>query len=822
MRRISAPVVSSWLSVLLLVLGSAACSASAAEALPTATIRVHADQPGAAIAPHLYGLFFEDINFAADGGLYAELVQNRSFEYFPCIGWNPRSEQYHPLTAWEPVQRGGGQGGLRVERGVPLNRNNTNYLSLRIEEAGEGVGVMNTGFDGIPLDASATYRVSFYSRWDGRTRGPVTVALETSQGEQLASHEFTVRGDQWQKYEAELTPTEKADNARLVLTTTQRGTLYLDMVSLFPKDTFKGRENGMRADLAQALADLQPKFLRFPGGCIAHGHSLQNAYRWKDTVGDVAERRPNWNRWGYHQTYGLGYFEYFQLCEDIGATALPVVPVGVSCGFNSPYQCVPVDELQPWIDDALDLIEFANGPSDSKWGSVRAEMGHPEPFDMKFICLGNEEHDTPELHERFPHFVKAVREAYPEIKIIGTSGLGPSIPLYPLMRQQEVYSSDEHYYESPQWYVENQTRFDEFPRGGPLVFVGEYASRGIAQVNAVSEAAYLTGIERNGDLVDMACYAPLFARIGHTQWNAANMIYFDQRRLMKTPNYYVQQMFSCNKGDVALKYEIEQPKSKPEPLQAASVGIGTWGTSASVKDATVNGQPLANDQWQVQDGDFAVADGAYRQSDQRAMPALAHSAAKIDAQEIDYRFKFQKHGGAEGVLVVFDYQGEDDYMWWNIGGWGNTMHGIERHSGGATSTLTQRRGRIESDRWYEARIVRTPGRVQCYLDGELILDHEKAQTGLSVAAARSDEPGELILKLVNPSDRALQANIEIAGVDAVADEASVTLLAADAGAANTIDEPSRVEPKVDRTPAGKQFQRTVPAWSVQVLRINAK
>jgi alpha-L-arabinofuranosidase len=327
------------------------------------------------------------------------------------------------------------------------------------------------------------------------------------------------------------------------------------VISLFPEKTFKGRKNGLRPDLAQALADLHPKFLRFPGGCIVHGYGLAQAYRWKDSVGDVAKRRANHTTWGYHQTLGLGYFEYFQLCEDIGAAPLPVVPVGVSCGFNF-YECADMDELDDWIQDAIDLIEFANGSADSKWGGLRARMGHPEPFGLKYICLGNEEHDTPQVRERFPLFVTALKKAHPEIKIIGTSGLGANTPLYDFMKELGVHSSDEHYYSDPEWFIKNQNRFDTVDRNGPKRFVGEYASNGNTLFNAIAEAAFLTGVERNGDIVEMTAYAPLLAHVDHIDWPKANMMYFDKHGLAKTPNYYVQQMFSCNKGDRYLSNRV--------------------------------------------------------------------------------------------------------------------------------------------------------------------------------------------------------------------------------------------------------------------------
>ena len=343
--------------LLIALLNTTGCAVAAVD------IRIDCDSPTVPISDDLYGIFFEDINFAADGGLYAELVQNRSFEYYHVPGGNPLSERYHPLYAWEKVQRGRARCSLGVDKVIPLNRNNLNYLVININDGGQGAGVMNTGFGGIPIDAGEKYDVSFYARREGNRgrRGEanaanpdITVALELPDGTICGSATFNRLSREWKKFEGVITSDKTADNARLVLTTPVSGRLYLDMVSLFPQKTFKGRKNGMRADLAQALADLEPKFFRFPGGCLVHGQGLANAYRWKDTVGDVSERRGNWNRWGYHQTNGLGYYEYFQLCEDIGASPLPVLPVGVSCGFTPPYEVCSMEDLDVWIDDALD------------------------------------------------------------------------------------------------------------------------------------------------------------------------------------------------------------------------------------------------------------------------------------------------------------------------------------------------------------------------------------------------------------------------------------------------------------------------------------
>jgi alpha-L-arabinofuranosidase len=789
-----------------------------------AAIHVMVDQPTVRLSPRLYGLFLEDINFAADGGLYAELVQNRSFEYYSVEGWNPLSEGYEALTAWEKVERGDGRCRLSVERSIPLHRNNPHYLVIHIETPGRAVGVRNTGYDGIRVDRGERYDLSFYARRSGRQEGgAITVALEGKDGSNYGSTVIERIARDWQRYEGVIQADRTDDEAQLVLTTNGGDVLHLDMISLFPQKTFKGRKNGLRADLAQALADLKPAFFRFPGGCIAHGHSLQNAYRWKDTVGDVARRRPNWNRWGYHQTYGLGYYEYFLLSEDIGATPLPVLPVGVSCGFNQPYQCVPLDELQPWIDDCIDLIEFANGPSDSEWGKLRADMGHPEPFGLEYICLGNEEHDTPECRERFALFVEAIRKACPDIKIIGTSGLGPSIPLYPFMEELEVYSSDEHYYESPEWYLRHQNRFDDFDRSGPKVFVGEYASRGNTLFNAVAEAAYLTGIERNGDIVDMTCYAPLFAHVDHTQWTAANLIWFDRRTVVKTPNYYVQQLFSHHKGDVYLQNEVvETQEAHQTPTLRGAVGVGTWSTSMEVERALVNGAAQNFQDWKVQRGDFHLDNGRYAQRDTRLQPSMSVSPRIHQAYTVTYTVRARKTGGQEGFLLVFGYEDEDNYYWWNVGGWNNSQHAIERVSDGQKSVLIQGRGRIRPDTWYDLKVTLSPGRIRCYLNEALIHDYRDVGFGISVSSSLDRAKNEVILKLINPSDQEVEAAIHLTGAPSVASPARVVTLTGQGSDRNSLTHPEQVLPVSREITVDRRFKHTLPAISVQVIRVQVE
>ena len=780
------------------------------------------DKPAAELSPVLYGLFFEDINYAADGGLYAELVQNRSFEYHPIPGQPNTQKTMHALAAWEKIARDGGAVELNVVSDQPLNKNNTKYLQMTIRQPGE-VGVRNTGFDGVALKAGERYYFSVYARRTQDFEKPLRVALVSPNGEQIATASIPRVDSEWGQHELTLTASKSESSARLEITTSGGGDVMLDMVSLFPQNTFKGRKNGVRADLAQSLADLKPGFLRFPGGCLVHGEGLANAYRWKDTVGDVANRKPNWNLWGYHQTYGLGYYEYFQLCEDIGAAPLPVLPVGVACGFRRPFDTAPMDELHEWVGDALDLIEFANGSTSTKWGKLRAEMGHPEPFGLEYLCLGNEEHDTAEVRDRFPHFVDAIRERHPEIKIVGTSGLGPEIPLCDLMVQNHVYSTDEHYYMPPNWYLENAARFDSFRRNEPKVFVGEYASEGNTQFNAVAEAAYLTGVERNADIVDMTCYAPLFAKYDFTQWPRADLIWFDNQELVKTPNYYVQQLFSTNKGNVYLENNVSMTGDTLSQREfAGRVGVGAWRTAIEVQSAKLNGKRLDFSDWEVLRGDFARTDQGYAQRDAQVEGAISLAPTRAEGDKIVFEVRARKTGGNEGFLLVFGHQGDDNHFWWNVGGWGNTEHAIQRTVGSNShERVASARGSIESNRWYDLRIELTPGRIRCFLDDQLIHDFQDKLAEVYASPTFDKSTGEVMVKLVNPRETSVNAVIRLQGDANPTGEARVTTLAAPRGAVNTIAD-EQVRPEHSTLPAEKTLRIELPPTSVQVVRVKVR
>lgn len=512
---------------------------------------------GKKISPDLFGLFFEDINYAADGGLYAELVQNRSFEYSP----NDRRD-WNPFSYWEYITPGYSYGSITVETNSRVHPNNPHYIVLTAEHVGDaGVGVKNSGFDGIVVKSGESYTMSVFVRQLSADPISLTISLQTPKGKVLAERNLSTSSKDWKRYSTTLKPAENSDSASLVILATTKGKLALDVVSLFPEKTFKNRPNGLRADLAQLLADMKPGFIRFPGGCLVHGDGLGNMYRWKNTIGPIEQRIEQKNIWGYHQSLGLGYFEYFQFCEDIGAKPLPVLPAAVSCQNSggtwriggTGQKALPAEEMQDYIQEVLDLIEWANGPVTSTWGAKRAAAGHPAPFNLQYVGIGNEDKITPEFEERFKIIYTAVKAKHPEITVIGTAGPFPDGEDFEkgwrLANSLNVPIVDEHYYKEPAWFLSNLDRYDQYDRKHGEVYLGEYASWGNKLKNAIAEAAYMTGLERNGDIVRMASYAPLLAKRNHTQWKP-DMIFFDNNNVCLTPSYHVQKMFSVNQGDL--------------------------------------------------------------------------------------------------------------------------------------------------------------------------------------------------------------------------------------------------------------------------------
>ena len=527
-------------------------------------------RPTAKIQPTMYGIFFEDINFGADGGLYAELVKNRSFE-FP-----------QPFVGWIPF------GNVMVQDAEPCFDRNPHYVRIVNDGHLLRAGLDNEGYRGIGLKQGEEYRFTAYTRTPDARPMKLSIELVNSRGENLLKREIEISGNSWQKQTVVLQSPFTDAHSRLRVVLLTEGTVDMDHISLFPVKTWKNRENGLRADLAQALYDLNPGVFRFPGGCIIEGNSLATRYQWKNSVGPVENRPLNENRWNYtfkhkafpdyFQSLGLGYYEYFLLSEDLGAEPLPVLSCGLSCQYES-NEVVPLDELDLYVQDALDLIEFANGPATSTWGKLRAEMGHPEPFHLKMIGIGNEQWDKV-YTERLEVFTKAIRAHYPDIKIVGSSGPNADGDkfdyLWSEMKRIGVDLVDEHYYMAPDWFFANAARYDSYDRRGPKVFAGEYASHdhptGKANnfLAALSEAAFMTGLERNADVVHLATYAPLFAHVDAWQWNP-DLIWFDNLRMVRTPNYYVQQMYGMNAGTDVLRLQMDgKPVAGQDSLYATA------------------------------------------------------------------------------------------------------------------------------------------------------------------------------------------------------------------------------------------------------------
>ena len=517
------------------------------------TFDVNTKKVGAAVQPTMYGIFFEDINYAADGGLYGELVKNRSFEFSDA------------LMGWKAF------GKFEVKNDGPFERC-PHYVVLNYSGHNDtATGLQNEGYFGIGIEKDEEYRFTVWAKTvSGDANVEVSLVDESTMEEhqEFATAELKVSGNEWKKYELILKSPKTVQKANLRLLLKGKNGVALEHVSLFPKHTFKDRENGMRRDLAQALYDLHPGVFRFPGGCIVEGSSLDQRYQWKNSIGPVENRPLNGNRWlstfnyrlfpDYYQSYGLGFYEYFLLSEDIGAEPLPVLNVGMACQFqnpNDPSAHVAVKDLQPYIQDCLDLIEFANGDVNTTWGKKRAEMGHPAPFNLKFLAVGNEQWDDL-YYERLRPFVKAIKAKYPNIKLIGTSGPDSEGEMFEkgwkAMKELKADLVDEHFYRDEHWFLSHGLRYEGYDRKGPKVFAGEYACHGKGKKwnhfeTSLYEAAFMTDLERNADVVDMATYAPLFAHVDGWQWRP-DMIWYDNTRMFKSVSYYVQQMYACNKG----------------------------------------------------------------------------------------------------------------------------------------------------------------------------------------------------------------------------------------------------------------------------------
>jgi alpha-L-arabinofuranosidase len=781
-----------------------ACCALAQAVFAQATITVDADKPGHAVSPLLWGIFFEDINLSADGGIYPELVRNRSFE-------DAARPEY-----WRFLNATNGNGKMAIDTSVPLKPLNRHSLRVKVDGA---FTLENEGYWGMNIVRGEGYAFRAALRVADGFQGPVVVRLVNSSGAELAKGEISGPSGDWKYHSLDLVASDSDPKARLQISAAGKGTLFLDMVSLMPKKTWKG--HGLRVDLAESVEALHPSFMHFPGGNWVEGDDRAHMYHWKNTIGDIDARTPLWNTWGYNTTQGLGFYEYLLLCEDLGAEPVFCINAGMSL-----HDSVPMEQMDPWIQDALDAIEYANGPTNTVWGSLRAKAGHPAPFRLRYLEIGNE-NGGPDYRRRWPLLANAIREKYPQLQLIVNTDLHGR----PYPRNPKPDIVDEHYYESPESFMWRASQYDSYERTGPKIFIGEYAvtentSRGNLRA-AVGEAAFMTGLERNSDIVIMASYAPLFVHLNHRFWNPG-LINFDGSSWYGLPGYYVQQMFSENRGDVILPISVDSPPADAG-VRSGAIGVGTWKTQAEFKDIKVtapDGQVLFtsdfrtnSDGWKLLGGDWQVAGGVLRQnSGNENVRAVTGNKSWTD---YSLTLKARKLGGTEGFLVLFHINDDWTKNWWNIGGWGNIANGIEQ----GDNIVTRTPGSIETDRWYAIRVDLITNHIRCYLDGRLVhdLDYQPLKS-LFASATHDSKTGDIILKVVNGNNSPMSTDIHLRGAKNFYGLAKAIVLASKSPLdENSLEEPAKVSPKTDTFSfQGDDLHRTFPANSVTVLRLAGK
>jgi alpha-L-arabinofuranosidase len=821
-------------AVQLMAMTALVCAQSLSTAAPI-DITISTDRPGAGISPSMWGIFFEDINFGADGGLYAELVKNRGFE-FP-----------NPLMGWSKAGDAPSGAELKVIEDEPFAAGNPHYL--RLISPGAGVfGVSNEGFRGMGIRQGEEYDFSARVRVRSGTPG-IGIELAGPQGAVLAHSVVSNVPVQWQKVVAVLRANATEPKAHLNLLLQGKGTVDVDMVSLFPRHTWKLRPGGLRADMVQKLADLKPGFMRFPGGCIVEGSELARRYQWKNTIGPVEDRKLLINRWNdefkhrpaadYFQSFGLGFFEFFQLCEDIGAEPLPILNCGMACQFNS-GELVSVNEMAPYIQDALDLIEFANGAPDHGWGARRAAMGHAAPFHLKMIGVGNEQWGQ-QYVQRYAVFARELKRRYPRLQLIAAAGPSPGDErfeyLWPQLRRLHADIVDEHCYANPIWFFSNSPRYDNYDRKGPKVFMGEYAAQSVAVVSqdnrnnlecALAEAAYMTGLERNAAVVRMASYAPLFAHANAWQWTP-DLIWADSLRVFGTPSYFVQQTFMRNRGDSVLPVSLNAPVVMLPP--AGKIGLGTSDTTAEFRDLKVisGGRVLfapdfagTSSAWSG-GSSWTAREGQYRQDESKGR--LVSLAGEEEWSDYTLTLKARRLSGSDTLMIIIRAHSPQEYSAWNLGGWQNAFHGIISHLGGQDQLIARAPGALETGRWYDVKVQLKGTRIDCYLDGRLVqraIVPVRRTPDFFASAVRENQTGDTILKAVNPTSRAVSARINLAGCKETSLLVSPTILTGSSSAdENSFEAPEKIalvsESKQIMPP---QFSFGFKPYSLTVLRIS--
>lgn len=783
---------------------SFALALASLSAADVSTVRVDTDTVLQPIPTTLWGVFYEDISFSADGGLYPELVRNRSFEDAD----KPRF--WKLLNA--PVDAT-----FSIQSGKPrLNAFNRQHLRIDLQK---GMTLENEGYWGMAVTAGETYHLSLALRALD-LEAPLTARLVSANGEELARGSIVGSSAVWAHKTLELVPTRTDPRARLQLSIQGRGSLFLDMVSLLPARTWKN--HGLRTDLAEAVAGLKPGFLRFPGGCWVEGNDVAHMNRWKDSIGDLSTRKPLENLWGYYSTRGLGFHEYLQFAEDLGAEPLFCINVGMSH-----QETVPLDRMGQWVQDALDAIEYANGPVDSVWGARRAAAGHPAPFNLRYIEVGNENYGEA-YAERWQLFHKAIKSRHPQIQLIASSQwAGKDKPLLPV---PDII--DDHFYESAERFMQRASHYDKYDRKAPKVFLGEYAANkngtGLGNLRAaIGEAALMTGLERNSDAVVMASYAPLFANVNHRSW-VPDAINFDGAGWYGTPSYYVQKLFRENRGDHLLSATVTSPDQSPLP-PTGRVGLSSWNSQVEFKDIKVSApdgttlfSPVLSEGNMEPftlvgtDRPWTVEGGVLKTTSVSKRSRVAFG----DRSWVDYdlSLKARKIAGDEGFAVLVKLLEDSFDNQWNIGNWGNSTMALEFDG----QSFSRRDFKVETGRWYDLRISVRGFEVKCYLDGVLTCEGriEYPTVRQVYASAVREASGDVIVKVVNGSKGPADVDVQLGGSRTYRQAVAGTVLSsAQADDENTLEQPRKVFPRTETYQGdGRGLRRTYPAQSLTILR----
>lgn len=830
------------LPALALLLG--ACSGPASEA----EINIDVSQRGADIPSSMYGIFFEEINHAGDGGLYAELIQNRGFEdstipegyrvegdkiYPPALCNHLTHAKVHPdlsfrwttdeIPAWSLEQLAGEGASMRLTKEYPLNTATPTALEVTLPAQGR-VALANTGYWGMNIEKDKGYFLRFYTSNGNRFDGKATIKLVAADGTELCSRPLALDLDKpWCQYTGELIATGSDHHARFVIELEGKGTLLLDYISLFPAETFRNRENGLRRDIAETLEAMRPAFVRWPGGCVVEGITLSNRIKWKETIGDPVTRPGVYDTWGYRTTMGFGYHEFLQFCEDIDAEGMFVCNVGLGCQGRVGDACREED-LDFFINDALDAIDYALGDGTSEWSRKRVENGHPAPFPLKYVEIGNENWG-PVYEKRYDKFYKAIKAKYPQLKLISTLGLGGQ------HRHEKVDMIDPHWYVAPEFFFASDKLFDQQERGDYEIYIGEYAVNqhvgGGNLLGALAEAAFLTGVERNSDLVTMASYAPLFENVNDRVW-PTNLIWFDSHRVMGRSSYQVQKMFAENRPSFNVASTFEQPKL---PIQlSGQIGLGGWNTDNEYKDVKVtlpDGTAVEADMtqgWTPQEGTSSVENGTMKVTGPGVMRWNLWSASQ-QFGDCTISLKARKIAGDEGFLIYFGmHDGLNGYVL-NIGGWGNQTTAFQRIEGRDMPQIPNNISQnVETGRWYDIRIDIQGGEFTYYLDGKKMLAVSLSNAQRYVVSGYDDRTGELVVKFVNATADPFSSSFNLANVTAVDRKGKVITLTSESPEdENTLDDPKKVFPRESvYNRFSEQFEYTFEPWSLTVLRIKAE